>query len=173
MYCAPVWRPSLIKDMNSLERLQGRATKYIMFDFQLDYKSRLVALKLLPLMYRHEYIDVVFFFMHRDSHFDILNYFSFTSSSTRGSSHNKLIHFSLNRFAARHTFFHRFPRLWKSSPPVNLTLSVAHFKKVIVNYFTDKLINDFNPANAHTLRTVCPCNICSCNSLPSNYLSPS
>ena len=153
-----------------------KATKYIMFDFQLDYKSRLVALKLLPLMYRLEYIEVVFFFVqlqHRDSHFDILNYFSFTSSSTRGSSHNKLIHSSLNRSAARHTFFHRFPRLWNSLPPVNLSLSVAHYKKVIVQYFTDKLINDFNPANAHTLHTVCPCNVCSCNSLPSNYLSPS
>ena len=48
-YCAPVWRPSLIKDITSLEKLQRRATKYIMFDFQLDYKSRLTALKLLPL----------------------------------------------------------------------------------------------------------------------------
>ena len=175
-YCAPVWRPSLIKDITSLEKLQRRATKYIMFDFQLDYKSRLTALKLLPLMYRFEYIEVVFFFVqlqHRDSHFDILNYFSFSSSSTRNSSYNKLVHSSLTRSSARHTFFHRFPRLWNSLPPVNLSLSVSRFKKFVTKYFIHKLIVDFNPANAHTFHTVCPCNICSCNPLPSSFLSPS
>ena len=49
-YCAPVWRPSLIKDITSLEKLQRRATKYIMFDFQLDYKSRLAVLKFLVIV---------------------------------------------------------------------------------------------------------------------------
>ena len=81
----------------------ARPSKDVMFDFQLDYISRLTALKLLPLMYRFEYIEVVFFFVqlqHCDSHFDILNFFSFSSSFIRSSSHNKLVHSSLTRFSA-------------------------------------------------------------------------
>ena len=173
-YCAPVWRPSLIKDITSIERLQRRPTKYIMFDFQLDYKSRLIALKLLPLMYRFEFIEVVFFFVqlqHCDSHFNILNYFSFSSSSTHSSSQNKLVHSPLTRSSARHTFSDCFPCLWNSLPPVDLSLSVLHFKKIVTKYFIDKLTVDFNPTNAHTLHTVFPCNICSCNPLPLPFSS--
>uniref|UniRef100_A0A1X7SY51 Uncharacterized protein n=1 Tax=Amphimedon queenslandica TaxID=400682 RepID=A0A1X7SY51_AMPQE len=46
-YCSPVWRPSLVKDFVLLEQLQRRATrsKYILFDYQSDYKSRLSSLK--------------------------------------------------------------------------------------------------------------------------------
>ena len=106
-----------------------------MFDFQLDYKSRLLLLN-----FYHWYtvlnidIEVVFFFVQlqdRDSHSDILNYFSFPSSSTRSSSHNKLVHSSLTWSSACHTFFHRFTRLWNShwSP-----LSVSRFRKIVTKY---------------------------------------
>uniref|UniRef100_A0A1X7ULM5 Uncharacterized protein n=1 Tax=Amphimedon queenslandica TaxID=400682 RepID=A0A1X7ULM5_AMPQE len=90
-HCSPVWRPSLVKDFVLLEQLQRRATKYILFDYQSDYKSRLSSLKLLPLMYRLECIKSVFFFVqfkHRDHSFDIFNYFSFSTCSTRSSAHN-------------------------------------------------------------------------------------
>ena len=44
-YGLPVWRPSLIRDIVSLEKLQRRATKYMLHDYQLDYKSRFCQLK--------------------------------------------------------------------------------------------------------------------------------
>jgi len=44
MYCSPVWRPHLMKDINNLELLQRRATKYILNDYASDYKTRLVKL---------------------------------------------------------------------------------------------------------------------------------
>uniref|UniRef100_A0A1X7V3B7 Reverse transcriptase domain-containing protein n=1 Tax=Amphimedon queenslandica TaxID=400682 RepID=A0A1X7V3B7_AMPQE len=91
-YCSPVWRPSLVKNIVILEQLQRRATKYILFDYQSDYKSRLSSLKLLPLSYRLEYIESVFFFVqfkHPDHSYDICNYFSFSTCSTRSSAHNK------------------------------------------------------------------------------------
>ena len=50
-YCSQVWRPRLIKDISSLERIQRRATKYITRDYSFNnYKDRLVALHILPLM---------------------------------------------------------------------------------------------------------------------------
>ena len=52
-YCSQIWRPALIKDVKKLETLQRRATKFILgYHFSgLDYKDRLIQLKLLPLMY--------------------------------------------------------------------------------------------------------------------------
>ena len=60
LYCSSVWRPYLIKDIEVLERVQRRATKYVLSDYQSDYKSRLAALGLLPLMYVFELSDVMF-----------------------------------------------------------------------------------------------------------------
>ena len=142
-YGSPVWRPSLIRDIVSLENLQRRATKYILHDYHLDYKSRLRQLKLLPLMYQLEFIEVVFFITQlncRSSSFDILNYFSFSFSTTCCASHSKLIHSSRTLSAAHNTFFHRFPRLWNSLPPINLSSSITSLKRYIKSVF----INRFN-----------------------------
>ena len=55
-----LWRPRLLKDITQLERVQRRATKYIVQDRNQDYKSRLIALQLLPLMYWFELLDIMF-----------------------------------------------------------------------------------------------------------------
>ena len=59
VYCSPVWRPYLIKDIKKLEQLQHRATKYILSDYISDYKNRLIYLRLLPLMYIFEIPDIL------------------------------------------------------------------------------------------------------------------
>ena len=50
LYCSPVWRPHLLKDISKIEQLQRRATKYILHDFTSEYKVLLIKLHLLPLM---------------------------------------------------------------------------------------------------------------------------
>ena len=39
LYCSQLWRPQLIKDITMLERIQRRATKYILNDYNSSYKS--------------------------------------------------------------------------------------------------------------------------------------
>ena len=39
-----VWRPRLIKDFTSLERIQGRAIKFIFNEFSNNYKDRLTCI---------------------------------------------------------------------------------------------------------------------------------
>ena len=60
IYCTQLWRPHLIKDILNIERVQWRATKYILNDYVSDYKTTLLKLKLLPLMYFLEIQDIMF-----------------------------------------------------------------------------------------------------------------
>ena len=54
-YCSQIWRPQLIRDIKALDKVQRRATKFVLNDFTSDYKTRLTRLGLLPLMYYFEY----------------------------------------------------------------------------------------------------------------------
>ena len=115
-YCSPIWRPNLIKDILLLESVQRRATKFILNDYSSDYKTRLTSLKLLPLMYRLELNDIMFFvssLRNPSPHFDISDYFSFCnhSISTRSSTSFKLQHSLPPSSQLRHSFFHRLPIL--------------------------------------------------------------
>ena len=86
LYCSPVWRPYLIKDIKKLEQLQRRATKYILNDYSSDYKTRLIHLRLLPLMYIFEISDILFFIKNLKNftnNFNINTYISFSTGNTR------------------------------------------------------------------------------------------
>ena len=64
-YASQVWSPQNVSMCGELEKVQRRATKYILalpFKSDITYKSRLVTLKMLPLSYWHEYLDVLFLF---------------------------------------------------------------------------------------------------------------
>ena len=160
-YCCQVWRPSLIKDIVALELLLN--------DFVSDYKTRLLHLKLLPLSYQYELAEITFFISQlrsRTSHFDILDYFSFSSACTRFGTSFRLVHSPYIPLSARHTFFHRFPRLWNSLPPIDLSLSLSSFKVMIKNFFLYKFKLLFNSSNFHSFNTVCPCSTCSVLPVP-------
>ena len=48
IYCSVIWRPYLRRDIIVLEKLQRRATKFILNDYTSDYKTCLSSLELLP-----------------------------------------------------------------------------------------------------------------------------
>ena len=64
-YATQVWSPQSIDLITRTERIQRRATKFILklpFVCAETYKDRLITLKLLPITYWHEYLDIMFFF---------------------------------------------------------------------------------------------------------------
>ena len=129
-YCSQVWRPHLRKDIIALEKLQKRATKYIVNDKSLNYKQRLISLKLLPLMYRLEVNDLLFFISSLKNpadHFNILNFVTFNCKITRAGSNFKLIHQSTINNLDKDSYFSRLPRLWNSFPSINPDSSIDHF----------------------------------------------
>ena len=125
-YCSIIWRPYLIQDIIKLESIQRRATKFIMTS---DYKSRLLHLNLLPLMYVFEITDIIFLvksFKFPSAPFNINNYVSFSTGTTTRSSGVKLIHNSSSTNKQRNHYFVRICRLWNAIPIINLNLSIYH-----------------------------------------------
>ena len=130
LYCSVVWRPYQRKDIVILERVQSRATKFILNDFHSDYKTRLTSLGLLPLSMVLELNDIVFFLKSLQSpsaSFNILDYNSFSASSTRSASKLKLLHSLSTTNSSCHFYFNWLPRLWNRLPVVdpNISLSTA------------------------------------------------
>ena len=165
-YCSIIWRPHQIKDIAFLETVQRRATKYILYDYTSDYKSRLKSLRILPLMYYFELSDLIFFvksIKDPSSHFNINDFISFSDSNTRSSKHLKLKHNKLTNSSTnshRHFFFNRIPRLWNSLPPINLDSSTQSIKSLITDHFWNHFDSNFDPANICSFHFICPCSKC-------------
>ena len=99
----------IIKDniMLLLERVQRRATKFILDDYSMNYKSRLANLKLLPLMYIYELTDILLAiksFKQHTSSFDISQYLQFNESTTRFAN-TKLCHKIYNNTITANSYF--------------------------------------------------------------------
>ena len=137
IYCSQIWRPRLIKYIVCLEKVQRRATKYILNDYSTDYKTRLMSLHLLPLMYWLELQDLMFLIKcikDPDDNCDISNHVKFMSSPTRASSLKHLQH-NISRFSTtRHFYFNRIVPLWNSLvSEIVLSLSVLSIKSTSLN----------------------------------------
>ena len=99
----------------------------------LDYKSRLIKLQLIPLMYRLELNDIMFFVsslkLECKDHFNILYYVNFSVGNTRSGSTNKLKHMFSSTNIQRHSYFYRIVYLWNSIPDkIDISLSVSTIK---------------------------------------------
>ena len=172
-YCSTIWRPQLLKDVALLESVQRRSTKWISDDYKSDYKSRLKALHLLPLMMVYELNDLSFFLKSLRSpsqSFNILDYVSFSSSSTRSFGIKLQHQFSRNN-KSHHFFFIRLPRLWNSLPPLNLDLSPSQTISLIKRFFWLQFVKHFDSSNLCTYHFRCPCNRCFISSPASRFIA--
>jgi len=106
-YCSQIWHLHLLK------KIQRRENKYILNDFTSDYRSPLIALKILPLMMQLEIYDVVFFIRSLKGPtdaFNIYDHVTFQAGSTH-STHAPQVEKCFDKNCARHFYFNRMPRL--------------------------------------------------------------
>ena len=165
IYCSQLWNPHLIKDTTILERVQRRATKYILNDYTSDYKFRLLKLKLLPLLYMLDFYDILFFVKSlKQPHlrFNIFNYVSFSTSRTRSATTHKLLHNYSRNNKTRNFYFNRLPRLWNTLPPINIDVHLNTIKSLIYDHLWNHFAEHFNPNTSCTYHFHCPCYNC-CN----------
>ena len=162
-YCSQVWRPRYIKDISLLEQVQCRGTKYILDDFQSDYRSRLISLHLLPLMYTYELLDILFLVRNLqfpDPSFPISEFVSFSSSSTRAGHSLKLVHQISHTHLSSHSYFKRIVRLWNALPPIDLSLSLSTIKARLKEFMWSHFLENFDPDMPCTFHFLCPCAKC-------------
>jgi len=112
IYCSQIWRPQLIKDITTLERIQQRATKFILNDYHSTYRSRLERLNLMYIFELHDLMFLIKSLKSSSDYFNIRDHITFTSNSTRSGSYHKLIHTRTTSAAQRHFYFNRIVRLY-------------------------------------------------------------
>ena len=64
-YATQIWSPQSVELITRVKRMQRRATKYILklpLSCNVSYTDKLKSLKLLPVTYWLEFLDLVFFF---------------------------------------------------------------------------------------------------------------
>ena len=173
MYCSVLWRPFLKKDIELLERVQRRATKYILNDYHSDYKSRLISLQILPLMYVYELQDIFFTVSNLKSpsrDFDMLQFVQFSGQNTRSSHGMKMSHRRANNNISKHNFFNRIPRLWNALPPIDIEKSMSYIKSQLQEFLYNHFQNHFDPNFTCSFHFICPCSKCSNLYNPPSFL---
>jgi len=145
LYCFVLWKPHLIKHIQQFEQVQRCATKYVLNDFTSDYKSCLIKLQLLPLMYIFDLSDIMFFIKVTKHLMQPLTsptmywtYLTIYSPQAEPSQifrqyHQKLLFPNL--------------RLWNYLPVINTELSLSAIKYKLRNYLWSHFITNFNPDN--------------------------
>lgn len=162
-YCSQLWRPHLFKDIKNLEKVQRRASKFILHDYSSNYRTRLLSLNLLPLSYWLELQDILFLvksLQNPQDNFNILDYIHFTTNHTRASTTKKLSYRFQRTTIGRHYYFNRIIRLWNFLPEINLLKSFETIKFNLTKVFWNYFVRNFDSANLCTFNLCCPCQSC-------------
>ena len=154
------WYHFTKENLEKIERVQRRATRHMVGD-QLDYKNRLVTLKMLPLSYRREMSDLNFMYKCTNGgiDLDVSKYVIFRER--RG---DPMVMQSLS-FCRTETFcrsyFNRVHSYWNALPVgTRCAGSLQTFKRSVANFYADLLSERFDPVNACTWVGHCRCTSC-------------
>ena len=116
-YAIQFWAPYLRKDINKVESVQRRATKYIPGFKELSYQERLKQLELPTLAYRRlrgSMIEV--FKIHNTYDEEVTQKFTTRQTSTRGHDFKLFTTTSKRTHPQHHSFHHRVINPWNSLP---------------------------------------------------------
>ena len=148
LYGSQIWAPQTINLIQRTERLQRRATKYILnlpFRCDTSHNQRLLLLDLLPLCYWHELLDMVLFYklthglMTIDPSLLPLPTNTNNKRATRSSDPDHLS-FTTTRCKTstyQKSYLNRCARLWNALPKelTGKNTSLAGFKYRIYQYY--------------------------------------
>ena len=139
-YCIQAWHPVYKKDLDSLERVQRKATKMIRGFNNKNYYERLCSLNMFSLHYRRLRGDLIELFKIQKGldKLEFRNMFKYNCNATRG--HDFKLLKNQTRTRQRQSFFtQRVIDHWNSLPSEIIhSASLQTFRKKIDKHFTDK-----------------------------------
>ena len=127
---------------------------------------------MLPLMYIYELNDIMFLVKSLKSptdNFDIKNYITFASNSTRSGAYKKLVHPTISNATQHHFYFNRIIRLHNYLPVISLSLPINIIKKQIIEHLWSQFSFNFKSERPCTFHILCPCHHCSNQPIYSNF----
>ena len=120
-FCSQVWDPQAVNLILDIERIQRRATKFILslaYRSEVSYEQRLLKIGLLPLSYWHEFLDLVYVFKFlvslSDPFISVMN--STRPRHTVSSKGTLLNTIRANTVTFENSFYCRAPRIWNTLP---------------------------------------------------------
>ena len=166
-YATEVWSPPTIKMRSTVERVQRRATSWILQAKrgEIAYKQRLITLGLLPLCYEREIKDLVFFFKALYGHIDldVHSFVSFVNNSRTRLSRNPSLTLCKSK-TFQSSYFNRLVKLWNhvckilpSTTFASLSIFKRSLKAAYANLVTETF--DVDMPCTWTLVRDCPCHI--------------
>ena len=166
VYASQVWAPQSVDLIKRTERVQRRASKYILdlpFFCDISYNHRLSTLILLPLCNWREYLDIFLFKSYHNIinlSSDILPHTEDSSQRTR-SANPRCLQFqtSLCKTSTyQKSYLSRTTRVWNTLPR-DLTsdgmLTLKKFRKTLFNYYKTALENCYDIDDPRTWKSVC------------------
>jgi hypothetical protein len=164
-----VWSGLSKKSVMRIESLQRRASSYILNNFTLNYKDRLIQCDLLPLSYRRELLDIVFYygFLHNIIEVNLPNVHMLPPGQgvrTRQAMDGLLLRANINTTRLYGMFFNnRITKLWNHIPyeirntDLNENGKNTTFKKKLKDWMFSNMVGLYNVDNfcSWTLRCLC------------------
>ena len=164
-YSSQVWAPQSVKLIEIIERIQRRATKYILslpYRTGISYKNRLTLTGLIPLCYWHEYLDLVYTYKSivnsSDTNFKIFQPIRVTRRSAPTKSilldipKAKTVTFQNSFYSRASTAFNTLPDFLRDNTK---SIDVHVFKTNLRAYYLDLTLNVYDPAVPQTFKSVC------------------
>ena len=177
-YGSVVWSPLDKDSITSIEKVQRKATNFITCNPHItqpgyiDYQRRLTMCNLLPLSYRRELADIIFFCRsyNNDIAFNTTKHIAFnnrpTGAATRQPTQALTLTVPRTKITtAAHFYPTRIARLWNSIPyhlrqsikPLKSSLVI---KQHLIPMYKNELSTLFDPDNICTWIHTCKCNTC-------------
>jgi hypothetical protein len=168
-YASVIWSPVTKQNLELLEKVQRKATRYICNYNNLDYKDRLTQSNLLPLSYRREALDCQFAHKGRSG---VLGDKIKEMLTSRPARHNVRLNrgntkIKFNKFRTEtfgHFYTNRLPYIWNSLSDelrsITFDQKSSMFKTGLRKELLTRLLNKFQRHNTCTWVTKCRCSTC-------------
>ena len=162
-YASQVWAPQTVTNIATMERVQRRATKFILsLPYRSDvlYKDRLQSIGILPICYWLEFLDLVYLYNSVVNDSDTIISIRVSNLRTRNSNSDNGILLNVPKsktVSFQNSFYVRVPSVWNILPDIlrDTTRSIASFKSLLFRYYFNLLEHIYNRGNPRTFKSVC------------------